>query len=446
VRRIVRDQPLVEFVTLHQRRTTRDVVRSDHRVAVLSLDQVEFVDGATARELEIELGPEGQGSDLRELEELLLPYGLRPESRSKFERALALLDGRGRGHDASGQGPEPPAPPDPPRAAAAAGRRRRSKDVGLHADDPMLEAGRKILGFHWEQALEHEAGTIAGTDPEELHDMRVAIRRQRAALRIIEPYCRWKSLRPVRDGLRDLGGCIGSVRDMDVLLAAAKTHQSTLPGAEARALQVLLEAWTRRRETARHRMVDKLRGAAHAVFKEQYTTFLDTPGAGARSDPAPRPTLVRHVMPYEIWRHHGALCAYEKMLPWASAETLHALRIHGKRLRYLLEFFREVVGGSVEKPIRALVALQDHLGELQDCVVTIGLVDDFLAGPDAGGDSEAAAVAGRYREVRRARIDELRRGLERPWSGLTAPDFRANLSRAVSEVQKQPQKPPRART
>ena len=302
----------------------------------------------------------------------------------------------------------------------------------------MLEACRGILRLHWDKALAHEPGTIAGEDPEELHDMRVATRRQRAALRIAEPYCRRKLVRPVRDGLRELGDSIGAVRDLDVLLAAVQAHQAALPAAEAKALQALLESWARRRDGARQRMMDHLRGQAHAVFKERYTAFLETPGAGARPDSSPQPTLVRHVLPYEIWSHHGALFAFEHMLPWASVETLHALRIRGKRLRYLLEFFRQVLGRSVEAPVRALVALQDHLGELQDCVVTIGLVEEFLAGGEAGDDREAAAAAGRYRETRRARIEELRRGLEGPWSGVTSPEFRTSLSRAVARVQRLP--------
>ena len=444
VMRVAHDKPLVEFLTLRQRRTTRDVVRSDHRIAVLSLDEIEFVDGATARELEIELGPEGDGADLEELEKLLQPFGLRPESRSKFERALALVDTSA--HDGNrDDGERPGLAPGAPEAASheqapVRPKRRGPKGtgVGIRADDPMLEAGRKILRFHWEKALAHEPGTIAGEDPEELHDMRVATRRQRAALRILSPYCRKKFLRPVRDGLRALGGTIGAVRDMDVLLAAAQEHQSSLAASEARGLQVLLKAWMRQREASRQRMMDHLRGQAHAVFKEQYTAFLDTPGVGARSEASPRPTLVRHVLPYEIWAHYGVLCAYEKMLPWASVETLHALRIEGKRLRYLLEFFREVLDGTVEKPIRALVALQDHLGEMQDCVVTIGLVETFLKSSEGVADREAAAASGRYREARRARIEELRRGLEAPWSGVTSAEFRTSLSRAVTDVQKQP--------
>jgi hypothetical protein len=75
---------------------------------------------------------------------------------------------------------------------------------------------------------------------------------------------------------------------------------------------------------------------------------------------------------------------------------------------------------------------------MQDCVVTIGLVEDFLKGAEALADREAAAAAGRYREARRARTEELRRGLDGPWSGVTSAEFRTQLSRAVTDVQKQP--------
>ena len=442
VRRITGDRPLLELLVLRQHRTTRDVLRRDHRVAVLSLDRIELAPGTTSLELEIELGPGGRGSDLRALSERLGPFGLEPQPLSKFERALTLLDGRTSdlaGDDRGRARPARPASAASGKAAAPAERRRRrAKRMGVQADDPIVEAGRKILRFHWEQALAHESGTIAGSDPEELHDMRVATRRQRAALRIIEPYCRRKAVRPVRDGLRALGGRLGAVRDLDVLLAVTRAHQATLPAAEARAFERLLRDWTRRREDARRRMLDHLAGQAHAVFKEHYTAFLDTPGAGARSEATPRATSVRHILPHEIWAHHGALGAFENVLPWASADTLHELRIRGKRLRYLLEFFREVLGRNVEKPIQALVALQDHLGELQDGVVTSGLVDEFLAGSDARAHAEAAAAAERYREVKKVRIEELRRGLGGPWSGVTDSGFRSCLSRAVAALQRKP--------
>ena len=122
------------------------------------------------------------------------------------------------------------------------------------------------------------------------------------------------------------------------------------------------------------------------------------------------------------------------MLPWASVETLHALRIEGKRLRYLLEFFREALDPCVGEAIDAIVAMQDHLGELQDAGVAVGLVREFLVGPEAAARPEAARAAGRYLESRQARIEELRRGIDRPWRELSGAAFKGCLARAVAAL------------
>ena len=444
VMRLAGDEPLVELVRVGQRRFTRDVEREGQRIAVLSLDRVEFGPPAlpAAYELEIELAPSGDTTDLRAIADRLQPFGLRPQALSKLERALALLDASESWTPDSAverAALPPPHPPEPGAKTVKAKARasRRASGTGVSANEPMSEAGRKILRFHWEEALAREAGTIAGEDPEELHRMRVATRRQRAALRIVGPHFRRKEIRPVRDGLRTLGGFLGAVRDLDVLLVAAREYQSTLAQAEARAFQGLLEAWTRRDRDARRQMLAHLRGPDYTSFKEEYTRFLDTSGAGARTpadDEHPRATRVAHVLPSEIWAHYGAVCAYESLLPGAPVASLHALRIEGKRLRYLLEFFRDVLDRRADKAIESMVALQDHLGELQDAVVTMGLVREFLSGPDALATPGAPAAAARYLESRQARVDELRRGLDRPWSRVAGPAFRACLSRAVAAL------------
>jgi CHAD domain-containing protein len=313
--------------------------------------------------------------------------------------------------------------------------RRRTKRPGVLPADPLAEAGRKILRLHFEEMLANEAGTLAGEDPEALHDMRVATRRQRAALRIVRPHFRRSAIRPVRDGLRALGGVLGAVRDLDVLLADVREQGPTLTGGEARALQVLVDSWTRRRDAARAQMLAHLDGPAYAEFREEYARFLDTPGAGARTGTTgevPHPTLVTHVVPAAVWTHYAAVSAFGTVLPWASVEMLHALRIEGKGLRYLLEFFREVLDPCVEQAIEAIVALQDHLGELQDAVVAIGLVRDFLAGSEAVASPGVATAAGRYLESRQARIEELRRSIDRPWSGVSGAAFRSCLARAAA--------------
>ena len=54
---------------------------------------------------------------------------------------------------------------------------------GLRPDMPFRDAAKPAIGKKLDELFEHEAGTRAGEDIEELHDMRVAVRRSRALLR-----------------------------------------------------------------------------------------------------------------------------------------------------------------------------------------------------------------------------------------------------------------------
>ena len=102
VRRIVEQtaqgKPLHDLVTLDQTRTVSNLYQGDRAAAELSVDSVTFHTAAEpvrAYELEVELLPQGQLSDLRELSRLLTEeYRLLPQPLSKFERAMMLNMGR----------------------------------------------------------------------------------------------------------------------------------------------------------------------------------------------------------------------------------------------------------------------------------------------------------------------------------------------------------------
>lgn len=83
--------PLVELCTIHQRRTKRAVYQDQRRVGEMSLDVVDMESVGQSQqvyEIEIELQQDGTLSDLQALDEILQNYGLHPEPRSKFERAM----------------------------------------------------------------------------------------------------------------------------------------------------------------------------------------------------------------------------------------------------------------------------------------------------------------------------------------------------------------------
>ena len=106
-----------------------------------------------------------------------------------------------RGADAaSSRAPAVPAEagasPEPPAETETQPAEQKPEAPKISADEPMSEAGRKILYTHFCRMVENEEGTRSGEDPEALHDMRVATRRMRAAFQLFEPYFAHKALAP----------------------------------------------------------------------------------------------------------------------------------------------------------------------------------------------------------------------------------------------------------
>jgi len=404
-------KPLVELLVIHQRRARRELWHGERRVGELCLDPVAFgPDQSTGHEIEIELGLLGTLDDLRAMGEALEVYELRPAGPSRLERALALLDGT--------------------PAAAERSPPEKRKSPAVRADMPMAEAGRAVLRLHFEGMLEHEEGTRGG-DIDALHDMRVASRRQRAAFRIFAPCYKRKVIRPFRRELRRLAGSLGVVRDLDVQLDALRAYQTSQPAGTDEALQPLLDDWLGEREAARGELIAHLGSEEYRAFKQSYFEFLATGGAGLQA-PAGLPSRVQDELPQVVWQRYDAVRAYAAVLPWATVETLHALRIEGKRLRYALEFFLEVLGPRAEKLVADIVALQDHVGELHDTDVALQRLQAFLLRSARALAPEASKAIGGYASACQARLRALQRTIGQPWRHIDSTGFRRLLSRMTA--------------
>jgi CHAD domain-containing protein len=142
---------------------------------------------------------------------------------------------------------------------------------------------------------------------------------------------------------------------------------------------------------------------------------------------------VREVLPGRIWQQYGAIRAFEPAVPCASVTTLHALRIEAKRLRYILEFFSDVLDPCASEAIAALTALQDHLGKLHDADVTMGMLRDLMTNQTAD-QPEPAALAeaiGGYFNAQGAVLLALRNGFPRPWRRVSGRHFKQLLARST---------------
>ena len=254
----------------------------------------------------------------------------------------------------------------------------KAKTPGVHSGDEMSEAGRKILGFHFARMVKNEPGTRLGEDIEALHDMRVATRRMRVALELFAPYFKKKALKPYLDGLRSTGRALGRVRDLDVLLEQLNTYLETLPEEQRPAFEVFTSQEEGKRAKAQSKMIRFLDSERYQFFVQQFGQFLSTPGEGAKRSKTIQPNQVRDIAPVLIYERLAAVRAYDRVLGNATVEELHALRIQFKKLRYMVEFFGDVLGPESKGVIRDIKTMQDHLGNLNDAVVACQIINAFI--------------------------------------------------------------------
>jgi CHAD domain-containing protein/adenylate cyclase class IV len=433
VMEIAGDTTLVELVTVRQVRNKRLYGR-DGAVVEVSVDSVEVMAGERVverfAELELELR-EGDEHALDPLVELLAgDDDLVPVETSKLERALEALR-RDPGPDAAAEGPAEvagtaePVGPEVPRVVVA-------KSPGALADDHLAEAGRKVLRFHLARMVAREAGTREGENAEDLHAMRVATRRQRAAWRVFGDAFDASRTEKHRRRLKQVAADLGAVRDMDVLIEAAEAYRGRQPAAEAAAFEPLIAGWRASRDAARIVLVKELDSERYRRWVDGYVAFLQTEGLGALAVGPVQPHRVRDTMPSRIWAAYENLRAYESVMRWADVLTLHDLRIAAKWLRYTLEFVREALGREAGPVIEKVVALQDHLGWLHDADVAAGLARTFLV-EHAGELSERESAAiGRYLVDRERELARLRRTVGPAWRGVSSLAYRRALGRLVA--------------
>jgi CHAD domain-containing protein len=142
--------------------------------------------------------------------------------------------------------------------------------------------------------------------------------------------------------------------------------------------------------------------------------------------------LVRDNVGGRIWVAYERVRARGTQLEWADVPALHALRIEGKRLRYTLEFFREVLPPRIERLIERVTEMQDHLGMLNDADIAAQLAREWLTarGPRLTEPTRQAMV--QFLASREAEVRRLRRSFGPIWRRVDSPAFRRSLALAIS--------------
>jgi CHAD domain-containing protein len=273
--------------------------------------------------------------------------------------------GSGSGLDAAltaaGQRPSGPAP--------------KAGHVELRPDMPAGRAMASILDALLDVIELNVPGTVRDIDTEFLHDLRVAVRWTRSALKLAGDVLPAGLAGKFAPEFRWLGDLTTPARDLDVYELGFPAMTAGLVAATDDDLEPFRDYLDRARELA-HR--DLVRGLRSARFRRLATQWRAELAAAARVRKGPS---VAQLADERITAaNRKVLRTGHRITSAAPAESLHALRKRCKELRYLIEMF-----GSLHDPaarwqaVRELKALQDCLGEFQDAQVQREEIGVFAA-------------------------------------------------------------------
>jgi CHAD domain-containing protein len=269
-------------------------------------------------------------------------------------------------------------------ALAAAGLRPgesagRPAAVHLAPDLPAAQAMAAILESLLDSMEANVPGTIRDIDTEFLHDLRVAVRRTRSALKLCGDALPSGLASEFRPEFRWLGDLTTPTRDLDVFLLGYQDMAAQLVGASGADLVPFHDFLAASRAAAYRRLVAGLRSARFSRLRGNWRAALvDVRPAG--------PLTAAGLADAKIAAaHRNALRTGRRITANSPPESLHDLRKRCKELRYLVEMF-----GSLHDParlsqaVRELKALQDCLGQFQDAEVQRagirGMAEEMLAG------------------------------------------------------------------
>lgn len=269
-------------------------------------------------------------------------------------------------------------------------------------------------------------GTVRRIDTEFLHDLRVAVRRARSAVKLLSGVLDPAVEQHVADELRWLGTVTGPPRDLDVLHLLLEEIAPTWPAGAADDLALFGELLSAQANRAYATLRRALRSERYAELR---TVILTAHGVGPLSR-----MPVERLGAKRLRRITTRVVREGNMISDASpGEALHDLRKRCKELRYLLELLAPVFPADRHaRVVRELKVLQETLGDFQDGEVqrdTVRSAAATLLRSRPADDALALTLLamGRLAGEMDSRQERARSLFHDRWVRFTAPDNLADL-------------------
>jgi inorganic triphosphatase YgiF len=287
-------------------------------------------------------------------------------------------------------------PPPPPIISQA-------RTVALHAKIPTHAASLLIARECLRHLQSNQDMVLHGADPEGVHQMHIAIRRLRTALKIFK----LKELY-LNNELGWISTALGNVRDWDVFLSETLpvAFHELSPSESHFALQ-------ERATSAQTRAHSELR---QSLESQRYQRLLLTLGAWleTENDASKKPQddeNIGKLAKRHLQKSYAKLKEYGKTLRELDLEQLHKARIQAKHLRYAMEFLVQALAEKNSSAnshafIGKLALLQKALGIRNDIAMTEKLVTQLEHGSTNDNLREAVRLIMQWNKTRTPKADK----------------------------------------
>jgi triphosphatase len=374
------------------RRTTA-LLRVEQGLVEVAIDRGELIAGALSapiREAELELVEGGVGAIFAAARALFPEGPLRFSNEPKSARGLRLAR--------TGRAGGPAAP-------------RRALPATYPSNATVESAARAALRECLAQVADNMAVVAVSDDAEGPHQLRVGLRRLRAAFALFKRPL-GDVFGPLNAAARHLGRIAGPVRDLDVFLEETIDGPAG-EGIDAAARDALRSALEARRDEARAALRAAVCAPAAAAFLLDLAEMIEARGwldpvDGGQSARLAAPAS--DVLPALVEKRFNKALKRGRRIDELDLEALHDLRKRLKTLRYVEEFAAPTLPETpTRKHLKALRRLQETFGALNDraAAAVLLLGHDAPGGGDAAAQRAAGWVAGRVALQAEARIARL---------------------------------------
>jgi CHAD domain-containing protein len=145
----------------------------------------------------------------------------------------------------------------------------KARAVAIDPEGPFGEAARRTLAVRGPELLEFRDGTLLGEDIEELHSMRVASRRLRAALEVYAGCFPRKRHQRLLALVKETADALSEARDLDVMIEFLQRYATTAPGPDRAGVQSLVQLLRRQRRAADEHLGPAIARLETEAFAEQ---------------------------------------------------------------------------------------------------------------------------------------------------------------------------------